>query len=140
MIDDNSFDRFHNDTVAHLIKSVWEKCLQGLGEVTWVEEWAFLGKPAFALPKGFMIGPENPPGKSAGVFHLWSNVEMWQGRHEASKDIWSPFVLDLETRFINHTFREGITRFSRGEADGVVTDRLAGRSDVHPCFRVGWPG
>ena len=46
-------------------------------------------------------------------------------------------MLDLEIGFINHTFREStVARFRRRKSDRAVPDRLAGRSNVHPCFRV----
>ena len=50
-----------------------------------------------------------------------------------------PFVLDLKTRvrFVDHTSRENIVaRCDRRKRDRTVIYLLAGRSNLHPCFRI----
>ena len=50
-----------------------------------------------------------------------------------------PFVLDLKTRFrfVDHTSWENIiARCDRRKRDRTVIDLLAGRSNLHPCFRI----
>ena len=48
-------------------------------------------------------------------------------------------MLDLKTRvrFVDHTSREDIVaRCDRRKRDRTVIDLLAGRSNLHPCFRI----
>ena len=48
-------------------------------------------------------------------------------------------MLDLKTRvrFVDHTSRENIVaRCDRRKRDRTVIDLLAGRSNLHPCFRI----
>ena len=48
-------------------------------------------------------------------------------------------MLDLKARFrfVDHTSRENIVaRCDRRKRDRTVIDLLAGRSNLHPCFRI----